>query len=263
VLGVSLVFQVTIGGMKIDRLPAALAVAALLSACAQNGGNAASPIPAVGRIQAISTAATPAPGSTLPPTVLLHQGGVDGEADQFSPARGDTSSGGNGATVDGITCAPTMVDNQFHVHSYVGLIVDGRWIAVPDSIGMDQPGALVNGFVNSAHCFYAVHTHDASGMIHQEAASKMPESGSLFTLKNLFDIWGQTLTTDGFGPYPGVVHVFVAKPALRATYATNYSEFTGDPNTIKLYSHEAVWIEVGSPEITAAKLPPVRFYTEY
>ncbi len=210
------------------------------------------------------TTPSPTPGPTLPPVVVLGSGYVNGAADRFTPPRGDSSTGGTGAPVDGkITCNKYMVENQFHIHSYVGVLVNGQWYATPDSIGMVNPAPPVNGYVNKAQCFYYIHTHDASGVIHQEKGSKEPLSGSLYTLGNLIDVWGQPLGANNLGSFTGIVRTFVATTALRNQYTSGFTEFAGDPNTISLYSHEAIFIEVGPPYVEAANLPTIRFSTEY
>jgi hypothetical protein len=225
------------------------------------GANANAPN-AIAETTAAATA-TPAPAPTLPAELVLGQGKTDGKPGMFTPTRGDTATGGQSQVVDNIQCAPTMVDNSFHVHSFVGLIVNGQWYAIPDSIGFYKPGPLESGFSNYATCFYNIHTHDASGYVHQEILSSAKESASLFTLGNFVDVWGQTLSGSGFGPFPGVVEVYTAQAPSGALNASNWTQYTGDPNQIALYSHEAVWIEVGPPYVAAAQLPIVRFYTQY
>jgi hypothetical protein len=234
-----------------------------LASCNSGGGGGNGPLPSSpmqGPARLAPLAATPSP---LPSTIILKQGATIGAAGAFTPKRGDTASGGAGQTVDGVPCLPTMVENQFHVHSFVGLLVNGQEEAIPDSIGINGYGPLINGFVNAGRCFYQIHTHDATGMIHQEAASSVGNGGSLFTVGNVLDIWGEPISGTGFGPFPGVVRVFVAKVALRTLIASGYTEYLGDPTQIKLYSHEAIWIEVGPTYVDAAHLPAIRFYTEY
>lgn len=199
----------------------------------------------------------------MPNQVVTAAGGTGGTPNLFTPTFGDSSTGGTGQAIDSITCNATMPQDQFHIHSFVGVLVNGGWYAMPTAIGMVKPGAPTNGSVDAAQCFYLIHTHDSSGIIHQEAASSTPESGSLFTLGNLLDIWGQPISANGLGSLTGMVRVFVATVPLRTMTATTYSEFTGDPRTIQLFSHEAIWIEVGPPYILPGQLPPVNFYTEY
>lgn len=211
---------------------------------------------------------TPTPFTLYPGYIHLIQGGVIGAPKMFTPTRGDawpgTSAGTAGQPIDGINCTPTMTENQFHIHAFVGVLVNGRQYATPDSIGMNGWGPLYNGFVNAAKCFYAIHTHDATGMIHMEAASTTPISGSMYTLGNLLDIWDQPLTSTGFAQFSGMTRVFyVPRPVVNTQYVSGYTEYTGDPYQIPFYTHTAIWIEVGPPWVEAASLPKIRYYTEY
>ena len=236
------------------------AAAALLAGCGGSGTGSQSAMPPSmnARDLVAQAAATP-----MPSTLSLAQGKVIGTDNAFSPTDGDTSTGGLGQTVDGIACAPSMTENKYHVHLYVGLLVNGVQYAIPDGVGMDVPGADVNGFVNTAKCFYSIHTHDASGMIHIESASSALLSSAIYNFGNLLDVWGQTVSSTNFGRFSGTVHVFYATTPLRSTYSGTYKAYTGNPRAIGLYSHEAIWIEVGNTYRTAAELPRIRFYTEY
>jgi hypothetical protein len=251
-----------------------------VAACAGNSNPSSGVLPQqAGGTVAADVTATPSPAPTATPSptptpfthypgyIHLISGGVIGAPKMFNPTRGDawpgTSAGTAGGPIDGIPCQTSMVENQFHVHAFVGILVNGRQYAVPDSIGMNGWGPLINGFVNAAKCFYSIHTHDATGMIHMEAASTTPLSGSMFTLGNFLDIWDQPLTGTGIAQYSGMVRVFIAHPPLNTQFVSGYTEYTGDPYQIPLYSHSAVWIEVGSPYVEAAQLPQIRNYTQY
>lgn len=208
--------------------------------------------------------ATPTPM----PTIVLRAGTINGLDNQFSPADADTSSGGNGQTVSSnpsIPCAPSMVENKYHVHFFLGVLVNGKQMAIPDAIGMYLPGAEINGFTNSARCFYEIHTHDATGMIHIESPSTAPLGSPVFTLGNVLDVWGEPLTSTQFGPYAGTVRIFYATTNLGNTHSgATYYQYTGTtPRSIKLYSHEAIWIEVGSTYVPPSRLAHIIFYTEY
>lgn len=201
--------------------------------------------------------------STPPPEVILSSGAVIGEDNQFSPNDGDIYDGGQGQTVSGLPCLKSMYDQgtiTYHVHAFLGIIVNGNELALPDGIGMKNPGPDVKGFVNTATCFYYIHTHDASGMIHIESPSKAAKNTSIYTLANVFSIWGISVTSRNVGPYGGTVRTYVATVPLKQLVASNYTQFSGDPHAINLYSHEAIWLEVGPTFVTP---PPVRFYTEY
>lgn len=178
---------------------------------------------------------------------------------------GDTSSGGHGQVVDDIPCG-AMDDNGYHVHAFLGVMVNGKQIAIPPTIGMLQPGPVNQGSYLTAKCFYQIHTHDASGYIHLESTktkTQAPLSSWVFTLGNVIDVWGQPLTTTGFGNFSGPVHIFYATTNLGNVDGGPYVEYTGTtPRSIQLYSHEAIWIEVGT-YVPASQLPRVIFYTQY
>lgn len=212
---------------------------------------------------------TPAPNAT-PTPIDLYEGMTNGLDDQFTPTDGDSASGGNGQTVvtanDGsLPCLTSMFDSGYHVHAFVGLYVNGREIAQPDGAGMYQPRGDVNGITNYATCFYEMHTHDASGLVHIETGSTtLAPSSSAFTLGDWLQLWGEPLSSTAFGPYQGVTRVFYAQVPLTTTVAQNYQEWTsGDPNSLPLYSHEAIWIEVGPNYLVPPHIPPIHFYSSY
>jgi hypothetical protein len=204
---------------------------------------------------------TPTPKPTPTPLVLF-PGAVIGEDNEFVPADGDAPGGGQSQTVDGIPCAGSF-DNNYHVHAFLGILVNGTQIALPDQIGFYKPGPISHGYTGAAQCFYYLHTHDASGMVHVESPSSAPLSGTLFALKNVLDVWGMTLGPNNVGPFAGQVRAFTATVPLKTLTASNYVESGGDPNAIPLYSHEAIWLEVGPTFVVPPYLPAVTFYTEY
>lgn len=264
------------------RRYAMLFALAVLAACSGNmsGGadNAlpAAPVasPAAGEAPQSALSTTPqtsfsvSPQTATPtpmPTIVLKSGAINGADNQFSPVDGDTSKGGVGQTVDGVSCAPSMYENNYHVHFFLGLLVNGKQVAIPDGIGLYLPGSETSGVTSTAtKCYYSIHTHDASGMIHMESSSTASLGSSVFTLGQLLDIWGEPITSSSFGPYAGTVRVFYATTPLRNIYSGTYYQYTGSvPKGIKIYSHEAIWIQVGSTYVPASRLPKIRFYTEY
>ncbi len=241
-------------------LARAIFAAALLAACSSQSASttpptAGAPGTIVGDDGAF--ALTPlAPVTTFP-------GAVIGESNVFDPAFGDYPGGGNGQPVSGVPCRVTMFINRYHVHVYLGIIDRGKHIALPYAIGMLDPGAPQNGFVETAGCYYFLHTHDSSGIVHIEAPQDLPLTDSIYTLSRLLKVWGLKLSSTGLGPVHGELHAFVGNVPLKQTVVSAYREFKGDPNDIKLKSHEVIWLEFGKKYFTAAKLPPVTFYMEY
>ncbi len=207
-----------------------------------------------------TSSATAAP---TPTPINLYPGRITGTDNLFTPNDGDSPTGGQGQTVDGIPCALTMYENTYHVHAYLGILVNGRQVAIPDQIGLYKPGSISNGYTSTAQCYYYIHTHDASGYVHIESPTSTPLSASLYALQNVFDVWGMTVSSTNVGPFQGQVRVFIATVPLQTLTAANYQEYTGNPNTIALYSHEAIWLEVGPSYVLPPNLPAVTFYTEY
>jgi hypothetical protein len=255
---------------KIRFALAAFVAAALSAGCGGGGGGSSSPLPTQAPSSAPTTGATatPSPPGASTQTIVTSAGSVSGTTDMFTPAEGDTSSGGHGSPVDGITCDPTM-SNNYHVHIYLGVYVNGSQMALPIAIGMENPGAPSAGFIDSATCFYHIHTHDSSGIVHIEDPDPkdVPITGTLYTLQNVLDIWGITADANHFGPFTGPVRVFTSGQVYRgdtSTHtvpATDLTYYGNNPSSIPLYSHEVIFVEVGPTYPTT--LPNVDFYLEY
>jgi hypothetical protein len=231
----------------------------MLTACHGGGTTGSNVLPQVSQGQSDAAFAPQALGP-----VNLYAGEVVGTDDMFKPHDGDTKTGGRGGTVDKIPCSPTEYLNDYHVHMYLGILYKGQQVAVPDAIGLHNAGAEANGYISSAGCYYYIHTHDASGMIHVEAQQNLPPSATPYTLQNVLDIWGVKATGKSFANFKGGVKVFVGNVAsLGQTTVSSYAKYKGALGSIPVKSHEAIWIEIGKPYVTPSALPPVTFYTEY
>ena len=179
---------------------------------------------------AVSTP-TPAPvpsGVPTKPPVQLVDGTAVGKP-YFKPSLtgADTPQGGKGQTVDGISCAG-MEYATLHVHSHLAIFNNGVQIQIPKLIGGTQSPAQPQG------CLYWIHTHDASGIIHIESPVLAPQGQSGFTLGNLFDIWGEPLTSANVAGITGQVTAFV-----------NGVRYDGDFKAIPLGAHQQIVLEVG------------------
>lgn len=233
------------------RSLAALGLVAALAACGGGGSGSGSVSPPAGG----NGGGGGGGGGGLPSSVSVPSGSVTGADNTFSPSDGDTASGGQGQTVDGIPCLATMDESHYHVHVFLGFVVNGVLTALPDGTGMKNPGADSGGVVSTATCFYYLHTHDASGVIHIEDPSTASRTTSLHTLGQYLDIWGHSLSgmtvyTSG-ARYQGEGDQTISN--------STYSRYTSDPRTIPLYAHEVIWVISGSPSYTASQLPSVHF----
>lgn len=134
-----------------------------------------------------------------------------------------------GATVDGIGC---QTDEQvaYHIHSHLAIFDNGEQQTVPRGIGIPGPQQVQNGFVESGKCFYWLHTHDTTGVVHVESPTRRT-----YTLGQFFDIWGQPLSGSQVGGTTGKLTAFV-----------NGKQFSGDPRSIVLTPHKVIQLDVGT-----------------
>ena len=124
---------------------------------------------------------------------------------------------------------------QYHVHSHLDVFMDGKPIVVPGGIGIDttnsnvQSGELdgypaYGGITGcDAPCISPLHTHDATGTLHTESATKKNNTFGQFLTE-----WGVTL--------PAGAKVYV-----------NGAQFTGDPATIPLSNNKEIAVVIGAP----------------
>lgn len=257
--------MVKIGEMRTFAIALAL-TAGVAVACTQTG------LVAPPQRQAAQTASTSQPMAATPkpspPNIWTGPGNISGLDDQYSPVDGNTDSY-HGQPIDTVTCKPTM-SNIYHVHVFFGVYVNGTYLATPDTIGMFDPiPEPKSHFTNKAQCYYDVHTHDASGIVHVESTdpNHIPVTGTVFNVRQLFDEWGISVSANNFGPFNGPVRVITSGQIYRGgpgngvVYRSSYTQWTGDPNAVPLYSHEVLFYEVG-PKYPSV-LPNIIFYSEY
>ena len=118
--------------------------------------------------------------------------------------------------------ALTQEGSVLHIHQHLDLFVDGRRVAVPGGIGIND-----NSFISP------IHTHDTSGVIHVESPSK-----EQFTLGQFFAIWGVRFTPRTLGGY----HASAARPL--ESYVDG-KRLASDPTTLVLASHQEIAVVVG------------------
>ncbi len=139
----------------------------------------------------------------------------------------DSVIGGQGQTVDGIACDGSIPVQ--HIHAHLTLIADGVQRAIP--LGIGAPGAeVISNFVVDARCFYWVHTHDASGIIHVESPT-----ATQLNLGELFAIWGEPLSRSNVGGFTGMVTVYV-----------DSTRYDGDPGSLGFVERQQITLIVGT-----------------
>jgi hypothetical protein len=116
-----------------------------------------------------------------------------------------------------------------HIHSHLTLIANGAQRAIPLAIGINNP-FIIQDFVVAAGCYYWLHTHDATGIIHVEAPIT-----TTFTLGQLFAIWGQPLSRTNVAGFSGTVTAF-----------TDSTQYDGDLSALEFQAHRQITLIVGT-----------------
>ena len=119
-----------------------------------------------------------------------------------------------------------------HIHAHLDVIVDGRPVAVPANIGIDEENDAIS----------PLHTHDTTGVIHIESPEK-----TTFTLGQFMTEWDVALDRGRIGGLTtgggNELHAYV-----------NGREVNGDPAAITLSAHDEIALVYG-PHAAAVKVP--------
>jgi hypothetical protein len=167
-------------------------------------------------------------------TYLTPDGRVFAAPDEFgSQECGDVRWPVAEDTVDLAAAAGVPVDPvewlSHHVHTYVGVFVDGEPEAVPAGIGIDNVGHRIAG----------LHTHDCSGTVHVEAEEPIE-----LTLGQFADSWGVKLD--------GTCFADLCAPDNPVVVQVN-GEAVADPRAVAIADCDVISILVGDPP---AEIPP-------
>ena len=108
----------------------------------------------------------------------------------------------------------------YHIHQHLDIFLNGKHISVPALIGIND-----NTYITE------LHTHDASGVIHIEAAANKH-----YTLGSFFAEWGVYLDSRCVGAY-----------CNGYTWYVNGKRRTGDPADLVLAPHQQIVIAIGKP----------------
>lgn len=152
-----------------------------------------------------------------------------------------TQNAVQGETVDGIKCDPNE-QLVTHTHSHLAIYVNGQQKKIPYAIGIPNPVVQQSKdgpVAGASSCYYWLHTHDDSGIVHVEA----PDKNAVYTLGQFFDEWKQPLSQGQIGPAKGAMTIEIdGKP------------YTGDPRKIPLKPHAVIQVSIG-------KVVPFKKYT--
>lgn len=140
-------------------------------------------------------------------------------------AASSPGSGTGGQPVANIRC-DAGEQLAVHYHAHLAILYKNQPVSVPAQIGI------------TGTCFYWLHTHDTSGVIHIEAPKD--SASRQFTLADFFSVWGQPLS-------PTQVATFKLAPGEQVKVWVDGQPYTGDPSKIVLKAHEQIVLEIGPP----------------
>ena len=82
----------------------------------------------------------------------------------------------------GLECLEDHLNLEYHIHSYLRILVDGVNEPIPANVGITDI------------CMAEVHTHDATGKIHVETVT----GEKLISVETFLKLWGKPLRRPGY-----------------------------------------------------------------
>lgn len=127
---------------------------------------------------------------------------------------------------------PQSGTENYHIHALLRTYINGKQEPVPQGVGIDPAGEFLA----------ALHTHDASGIVHMESDNFYP-----FKLGQFFDIWGVKFTDNQIGAYydqgNNTLQVYVNGKKV------------ADPVNYKMQRHDTIVVAYGAPGSFPTKFP--------
>lgn len=138
-----------------------------------------------------------------------------------------SGAGVSALAIDGIQCN-NVEQLVSHIHAHLDIFINGQPYTIPSQIGITDK------------CFYWLHTHDESGIIHIESPVAKD-----YTIGQLFDIWNKkfsnTQILDNIVNGKNTLNVYVNGNKVNA--GVNYRD-------IKLKAHDEIAVVYGKPPST-------------
>jgi len=125
--------------------------------------------------------------------------------------------------VDNVQCNASE-QLTYHVHAHLSLYINGKAVPVSQYVGITNA------------CFYWLHTHDTSGVIHIEAPQQ-----TTFTLGNFLHLWKQQFSQL---QYPSQLDNTSSWQAY-----VDGKAYSGDFNAIPLNPHALITLAYHSPGV--------------
>jgi hypothetical protein len=155
------------------------------------------------------------------------QASADASGWQLVPANGAAAIRAAGLQI------LTAEGSAEHYHAHLDVVSDGHAIPVPADIGFSF------GADGQPNGISALHTHDASGIIHIEA----PTAGLTYTLGQVLTEWG---VLDGSSSAPGSAHSTAADWQVYVDGAKQ----AGNPRDVRLKAKDEVLLVHGAAPAT-------------
>lgn len=166
-------------------------------------------------------------GSLITYLVIHNNAGTDNlaQAQQIVDA--------NYQPIDGVYCSANE-QLSYHIHAHLTIYVDGANVPLVANTGIAPIGVTSS---SSVTCYYWMHTHDTTGVIHIESPTT-----KLYTLNQYLDIWEKFSSTSS--PFP----TQLSSPTGWTIYV-NGKQVNTDFSHLQLTAHEVVTIAYNSPNI--------------
>jgi hypothetical protein len=144
----------------------------------------------------------------------------------FSPfSSTPTSDNPNYPAVDGIACQSSE-QLAYHIHAHLTMYINGQPFALPSQIGI----------ASDQSCYYWLHTHDTSGVIHIESPTQ-----KTYTLGEFFQEWSTR--------FPQIQYPTELDSAAGWQVYVDGKPYTGDFHNITLEAHKLITLAYNSPGI--------------
>jgi hypothetical protein len=144
--------------------------------------------------------------------------------------------------ISGVYC-DQLEQTAYHHHILLTIYIDGQQVSVPAGVGLA-------GSASAPTCYYWLHTHDTSGIIHIEA----PQGGN-YSLQNFLLIWQSFANTSSTITYPSQL----ASSAGWTVYI-NGKQVNEDFSHIDISSN-AAWHELITIMYNSPNAKPVTTYS--
>jgi len=140
-----------------------------------------------------------------------------------------TNQGSGARKVANVSC-DSGEQLSVHYHAHLSIVYQGNEVNVPGNIGIE------------ANCFYWIHTHDTTGVIHIEAPKA--QANHTFTLGDFFNVWNQPLSKKQ------VANFTISGDTKLVVYIDGKVQPDGtDPTKIPLKNHEQIVLEITPPVV--------------